>query len=132
MAIVRYGAPSRVGRCLGIADRRTSEEVDLAQCAAWLFVAKETAYCGGVAPSLSAIARFVLNRLPVFLGADITTVGEFTINVEDAIPFVLSYLPSHLPLGDQLDPTTALTQTETFWRDWSARRRPAGPFARCR
>jgi len=51
--------------------------------------------------ALRAIAGpdMVVLRTPVHLrGADMTTVGEFTINVDDAIPFVLSYLPSHLPL----------------------------------
>jgi GH15 family glucan-1,4-alpha-glucosidase len=82
--------------------------------------------------ALRAVAGpdMVVLRTPVHLrGADMTTVGEFTINRDDAIPFVLSYLPSHLPLGDQLDPTTALAQTETFWRDWSAKCRPAGPWS---
>ncbi|HXR35459.1 MAG TPA: glycoside hydrolase family 15 protein, partial [Candidatus Binataceae bacterium] len=82
--------------------------------------------------ALRAIAGpdMVVLRTPVHLrGADMTTVGEFTINVDDTIPFVLSYLPSHLPLEQPLDPTTALAQTETFWRDWSANCRPAGPWS---
>ena len=58
-----------------------------------------------------------------------TTVGEFTINKDDTIPFVLSYLPSHLPLHAPLDPTTALQDTETFWRNWSAKCRPAGKWS---
>ena len=82
--------------------------------------------------ALRAIAGpdMVVLRTPVHLrGADMTTVGEFTINKDDTIPFVLSYLPSHLPMHAPLDPTTALDDTETFWQDWSAKCRPAGPWS---
>ena len=58
-----------------------------------------------------------------------TTVGEFTVSKGDTIPFVLSYLPSHRPLQAPFDPTAALHDTETFWRDWSAKCRPAGPWS---
>ncbi len=82
--------------------------------------------------ALRAIAGpdMVILRSPVHLhGLDMTTVGEFTINKDDTIPFVLSYLPSHLPLHAPLDPTTALHDTETFWRNWSAKCRPAGKWS---
>jgi GH15 family glucan-1,4-alpha-glucosidase len=82
--------------------------------------------------SLRAIAGpdMVVLRTPVHLhGADMTTVGEFTVNKDDTIPFVLSYLPSHLPLQAPFDPMTALHDTETFWQDWSAKCRPAGPWS---
>ena len=51
--------------------------------------------------ALRAIAGpdMVILRTPVHLrGKDMTTVGEFTINKDDTVPFVLSYLPSHRPL----------------------------------
>jgi GH15 family glucan-1,4-alpha-glucosidase len=79
--------------------------------------------------TLRAIAGpdMMILRTPVELrGADMTTVGEFAVNKDDAIPFVLSYLPSHRPLQAPFDPTTALHDTETFWREWSAKCRPAG------
>jgi GH15 family glucan-1,4-alpha-glucosidase len=82
--------------------------------------------------ALRAIAGpdMVILRSPVHLqGKDMTTVGEFTINKDDTIPFVLSHLPSHRPLPPPLDPTTALHDTETFWRDWSAKCRPAGQWS---
>ena len=82
--------------------------------------------------ALRAIAGpdMVILRSPVHLrGRDMTTVGEFTINKDDTIPFVLIYLPSHLPLHAPLDPATALQQTEIFWRDWSAKCRPAGKWS---
>jgi GH15 family glucan-1,4-alpha-glucosidase len=82
--------------------------------------------------ALRAIAGpdMVVLRTPVHLrGEDMTTVGEFTINKDDMIPFVLSYVPSHRPLGLPLDAMTALTETETFWHEWSAKCRPAGPWS---
>jgi GH15 family glucan-1,4-alpha-glucosidase len=81
--------------------------------------------------ALRAIAGpdMVVLRTPVHLsGKDMTTVGEFIVSKDDAIPFVLKYLPSHRPLGDSIDPTMALAETENFWRDWSAKCRPAGPW----
>jgi len=81
---------------------------------------------------LRAIAGpdMVIVHTPVHLrGKDFTTVGEFTINQGDTIPFVLSYLPSHRPLPSPFDPTMAMHETETFWRDWSARCRPAGQWS---
>ena len=81
--------------------------------------------------ALRAIAGpdMVTVHTPVHLrGEDMTTVGEFVINRDETIPFVLSYLPSHLPLDQPFDPMRALAETETFWRDWSAKCRPAGPW----
>jgi GH15 family glucan-1,4-alpha-glucosidase len=81
--------------------------------------------------SLRAIAGpdMMVLRTPVHLrGLDMTTVGEFTINKDDTIPFVLGYLESHRPLREPLDPTTELAKTETLWREWSAKCRPAGPW----
>ena len=81
--------------------------------------------------SLRAIAGPVMMvmRTPVHLrGKDMTTVGEFTINKDDTIPFVLGYLPSYRPLEQPLEPMTELGRTETLWREWSAKCRPAGPW----
>jgi GH15 family glucan-1,4-alpha-glucosidase len=41
----------------------------------------------------------------------------------------LSYYPSHRPLHTSFDPTAALHDTETFWEEWSAKCRPAGPWS---
>ena len=81
--------------------------------------------------ALRAIAgpEMMIVHTPVHLrGENMTTVGEFTINQGDTIPFVLSFLQSHRPLHEPLDPTTALNETETFWREWAAKCRPAGPW----
>ena len=81
---------------------------------------------------LRAIAGpdMVIVRTPVHLrGKDMTTVGEFNVNKDDTIPFVLSYLPSHRPLNAPFDATRALHDTETFWREWAAKCRPAGQWS---
>jgi GH15 family glucan-1,4-alpha-glucosidase len=81
--------------------------------------------------ALRAIAGpdMVILHTPVHLrGADMTTVGEFTINKDDTIPFVLSYLPSHRPVRPTIDAATVLADTERFWREWSAKCRGAGPW----
>jgi GH15 family glucan-1,4-alpha-glucosidase len=82
--------------------------------------------------ALRAIAGpdMVVLRTPVHQrGVEMTTVGEFTIERDETVPFILSYLPSHRPLEEPLDPTRALAEAETFWQDWSAKCRPAGPWS---
>ena len=82
--------------------------------------------------ALRAIAGpdMVVLHTPVHVrGKDMTTVGEFTISRGETIPFVLTYSPSHLPLPNPVDPTGALAETETYWREWSAKCRPAGRWS---
>jgi GH15 family glucan-1,4-alpha-glucosidase len=92
---------------------------------------------GGIVPwvtrvesgALRAIAGpdMVLLHTPVHVsGKDFTTVGEFTVARGEIIPFLLIYSPSHLPPPQAVDPTEALAETETYWREWSAKCRPAG------
>ena len=81
--------------------------------------------------ALRAIAGpdMVIVNTPVHLrGENMTTVADFVISRDETIPFVLSYLPSHKPLDEPFDPIRALSDTETFWRDWSAKCGPAGPW----
>jgi GH15 family glucan-1,4-alpha-glucosidase len=82
--------------------------------------------------ALRAIAGpdMVVLHTPVHVrGKDMTTVGEFTISRGEMIPFVLTYSPSHLPLPNPVDATGALAETETYWREWSAKCRPAGRWS---
>ena len=66
-------------------------------------------------------------RTPVEMrGKDMTTVAEFEVNQGEAIPFVLTYGPSHLPLPKPIDPAQALQDTEHFWIDWCGRCSYAG------
>jgi GH15 family glucan-1,4-alpha-glucosidase len=69
----------------------------------------------------------VVLHTPVHMrGKELTTVGEFTVSRGETIPFVLAYSPSHLPLPKPVDANTALADTESFWREWTAKCRPAG------
>jgi GH15 family glucan-1,4-alpha-glucosidase len=82
--------------------------------------------------ALRAIAGpdMVVLHTPVHVrGKDMTTVGEFTISRGETIPFILTYSPSHLPLPNPVDATGALAETETYWREWSAKCRPAGRWS---
>ncbi len=74
--------------------------------------------------SLRAIAGpdMVLMRTPAaFAGADHTTVAKFTVKEGQAVPFVLSHGPSHLPPPEETDPTPALESTKKFWTEWTSR-----------
>jgi GH15 family glucan-1,4-alpha-glucosidase len=81
--------------------------------------------------SINAIAgpeRVVL-RTPVALsGEDLRTVGEFTVEAEQSIPFVLSYGSSFQSPPATIDWFDALARTETFWRQWSDRCPDVGPW----
>ena len=69
----------------------------------------------------------VVLRTPVHLsGQNLRTVGEFTVAAGEAVPFVLTYAPSHLPPPEPLDPQAALAATEGFWTQWSKQCRPSG------
>ena len=58
-------------------------------------------------------------RTPVATrGKDMTTVAEFEVSDGEAVPFVLTYGPSHLPVPKPMDPGRALQDTEDFWIDW--------------
>src|SRR5262245_37627563 len=73
---------------------------------------------------LSAVAgpSRVAVRSPVALrGRNFATVAEFDVAEGECVPFVLTHGPSHLPPPAALDWRVALQETESFWRDWSAR-----------
>ena len=81
---------------------------------------------------LQAVAgpNMLVLRTPVPLhGDDLRTVGEFSVAAGETVPFVLSHGLSHRPRPNTMDPQLALAQTETFWRDWSARCQPIGPWS---
>src|SRR5262249_411137 len=81
--------------------------------------------------TISAIAgpeRLVL-RTPIALyGEDLKTVGEFTVEAGQSIPFVLSYGHSFEEPPPAIDPFNALERTEAFWREWSDRCPDVGPW----
>ena len=54
-------------------------------------------------------------------GEDFTTVADFEVGEGETVPFVLTYGPSHVPVPAEIDPATALQETEAFWAEWSGR-----------
>jgi GH15 family glucan-1,4-alpha-glucosidase len=81
--------------------------------------------------AINAIAgpeRLVL-RTPVELyGEDLKTVGDFTVDAGESIPFVLSHGPSFQSPPPAIDPFDALERTAAFWREWSGRCPDVGPW----
>src|ERR1700739_573401 len=81
--------------------------------------------------SINAIAgpERVILRTPVTLyGADLRTVGEFAVEAEQSIPFVLSYGSSFQSPPPTIDCSDALARAETFWHQWSDRCPDVGPW----
>ena len=66
--------------------------------------------------------------LPVSIDHERTT-GAFTVSAGQIIPFVLSYGASHLVPPRPIDPSKALSETETFWGDWARSVRPNKQWA---
>jgi GH15 family glucan-1,4-alpha-glucosidase len=53
-------------------------------------------------------------------GERMTTVGDFAVSAGQRIPFVLTYVSSHLPLPEPVDADDALRSTEQFWQSWAS------------
>ena len=69
-------------------------------------------------------------RTPVELcGRNLTTVGDFTVEAGERVPFVLTYAPSCDPMPAAIDPEQALCDTERFWQDWIGRCTYDGPWS---
>ncbi|HTV38112.1 MAG TPA: gluconokinase, GntK/IdnK-type [Xanthobacteraceae bacterium] len=80
---------------------------------------------------LSAVAgaNQVVLRSPVPLrGESFATIAEFDVSEGQCVPFVLTHAPSHLPMPPAIDWSTALEETESFWRRWSDRCSHTGPW----
>ncbi len=61
-------------------------------------------------------------RTPVPLhGREMRTVGKFTIDAGQRVPFELTWYPSHTKEPEAVDPFESLTATERFWTEWSKR-----------
>ena len=77
-------------------------------------------YLGG--PSAVAGPNAVQFVTPVELRGtpELTTVGEFTVEAGQTVPFTMSWCPSHHRGFSYRDPQDALLATETGWRDWSS------------
>ena len=81
--------------------------------------------------TINAIAgpeRLVLRTPASLYGEDLKTLGEFTVNAGQSIPFVLSYGSSFQNPPPLIDPFQSVEQTEAFWRQWSGRCPEVGPW----
>ena len=82
----------------------------------------------GTIDAIAGPERLVV-RTPVELrGEDLRTVGEFTVEAGQVVPFVLSYGASYQSPPPAIDPNQALDRTEAFWRGWSDRCPDVGPW----
>jgi GH15 family glucan-1,4-alpha-glucosidase len=59
---------------------------------------------------------------------DMTTVGEFTVEAGETVPFSMSWYPSHHKAFRYRDPYETLLGTETRWHDWSSHCTLQGPW----
>jgi GH15 family glucan-1,4-alpha-glucosidase len=54
-------------------------------------------------------------------GEDFTTVGNFSVNAGEVVPFSLTWYPSHRQETGTRHPQRALQETEQWWEQWSTR-----------
>jgi GH15 family glucan-1,4-alpha-glucosidase len=82
--------------------------------------------------TINAIAgpeRLVLRTPAELYGEDLKTIGEFTLQAGEAVPFVLSFGSSSQTPPAAIDAFAALERTETSWRQWSDRCPDVGPWS---
>jgi GH15 family glucan-1,4-alpha-glucosidase len=82
--------------------------------------------------TINAIAgpeRLVLRTPAELYGEDLKTIGEFTLQAGEAVPFVLSFGSSSQAPPAAIDAFAALERTETSWRQWSDRCPNVGPWS---
>src|SRR5580693_2259049 len=81
--------------------------------------------------TINAIAgpeRLLLRTPTALYGEDLRTLGEFSVEAGDSIPFVLSYGLSFQEPPPAIDPLRMLDDTERGWRAWSDRCPDVGPW----
>jgi GH15 family glucan-1,4-alpha-glucosidase len=81
--------------------------------------------------AFSAVAgpSFLVLRTPVELrGAELTTVGEFTVAAGETVPFVMSHSDSYRSPPAAIDAELALSETTESWGDWIRRCPDLGPW----
>jgi GH15 family glucan-1,4-alpha-glucosidase len=82
----------------------------------------------GTVHAVAGPERMVLHTPVALYGEDLKTVGEFTINAGQSVPFVLSYGLSFESAATPIDPFRALETTTEFWRQWTSRCPEVGPW----
>jgi GH15 family glucan-1,4-alpha-glucosidase len=70
----------------------------------------------------------VLRTVVPLHGEDLKTLADFTVHASEVLAFVLTYVPSHLPMPTPTIATEAFQRTEEFWRDWVRRSTYRGPW----
>jgi GH15 family glucan-1,4-alpha-glucosidase len=81
--------------------------------------------------SINAIAgpeRLLLRTSVPLHGEDLKTIGEFAVEADQSLPFVLSYGASFQDPPPAIDPIDALARSEASWRQWSDRCPDVGPW----
>jgi GH15 family glucan-1,4-alpha-glucosidase len=69
-----------------------------------------------------------LSPVPLRGTPELTTVGEFSVEAGQSVPFTMSWYPSHHPGFRYRDPHDLLVDTENSWRDWVTHCALGGPF----
>jgi GH15 family glucan-1,4-alpha-glucosidase len=82
----------------------------------------------GTIDAIAGPERVTLRTPAALCGEDLKTIGEFTVEAGQSVPFVLSYGSSSQSPPPAIDPFEALARTEAFWRQWSDRCSEAGPW----
>jgi GH15 family glucan-1,4-alpha-glucosidase len=81
--------------------------------------------------TMNAIAgpeRLVLRTPAALHDEDLKTMGEFTVEAGQSVPFVLSHGSSVQSPPAALDAFSALERTDAFWHSWSDRCPDVGPW----
>jgi len=88
-----------------------------------------TRLADGTFNAIAGPERVVLRTPAELHGEDLTTVGEFTVQAGESIPFILSHGSPIAPPPAAIEPFDALSRTEAFWRGWSDRCPQVGPWS---
>ncbi len=54
-------------------------------------------------------------------GEDFKTIGDFAVAAGQSLSFVMTWFPSHEKPLPHIDPQKSLSETESWWRNWSER-----------
>ncbi len=82
----------------------------------------------GAIDAIAGPERLVLRTPAVLYGEDLKTIGEFTVEAGEVVPFALSFGSSSQDPPPPIEPFEALERTEGFWRPWSDRCPDVGPW----
>jgi GH15 family glucan-1,4-alpha-glucosidase len=83
----------------------------------------------GTIDGIAGPERLVLRTPAPLYGEDLRTMGEFTVEAGETIPFVLSYGSSSAKPPLAIDAGEALRRAEAFWLEWSNRCPNVGPWS---